>query len=214
MDGDGARRDPGHDRCARPCHGASGFRPLTLDLSDTNSLDEAQAEDRRICRRQSRTARGSSAAAGTRRSGASAASRPPPNSMRWCPTGRSGSSGSTAMPRWANSCAIEGRPGLPPRRADPAGGRIDAHAGGKQPAGVLVDSATALVDEHGPAAAPGRPRPGAGQGAGTAGQQRHHRGRRHGHHDRGLADLPPRRRRRAAADPHHVLCQRRPRRWS
>ena len=86
---------------------------------------------------------GSSAAAGTRSAGASAASRPRPISTPWSATGRSGWSGSTAMPAGptASRCA---RPGSPPHPRRPTGGRIERT--GRAPSGIFVDAAMALVE--------------------------------------------------------------------
>ena len=46
---------------------------------------------------------------------------------------------------WANSVALR-EAGITAKTADPAGGRIERLPGGKVPAGVLVDAATALID--------------------------------------------------------------------
>lgn len=54
---------------------------------------------------------------------------------------------------WANSAALKAAD-VTAATTDPAGGRIIRLPGGKQPAGVLVDSATALVEAKAP-----RPRP-------------------------------------------------------
>ena len=50
---------------------------------------------------------------------------------------------------WANSAALAAA-GVTADTADPAGGRIERLAGGRAPAGVLVDGAMALVDTHVP----------------------------------------------------------------
>jgi predicted amidohydrolase YtcJ len=50
---------------------------------------------------------------------------------------------------WANSLALAAA-GVNERTADPAGGRIERLPGGRAPAGVLVDAATALVDARVP----------------------------------------------------------------
>ncbi len=86
---------------------------------------------------------GSSGAAGTRSAGGSAASRPPPISTPRSPTGRSGWSGSTAMPAGPTAWRC-GRPGSPPRRRRrPAAGSSGA---GRNPSGIFVDAAMSLVE--------------------------------------------------------------------
>jgi predicted amidohydrolase YtcJ len=54
---------------------------------------------------------------------------------------------------WANSAALAAA-GVSAATADPAGGRIERVGGSRQPAGVLVDNATALVDKVVPAPRP------------------------------------------------------------
>ena len=126
-DGRGRTVDPRPDRRPRATSWRSASALLTLDLSDTRSLAEAQAQDRRLCRRQSRPpvdrrARLEPGALGP---------RPLPDRRRArrgrSPTGRSGSSGSTAMPAGptAPRCRPPGSPPPPPtrRRADRAARR-------------------------------------------------------------------------------------------
>lgn len=55
---------------------------------------------------------------------------------------------------WANSAALAAG-GVTAKTADPAGGRIERVPGSQKPAGVLVDAATALIDSKVP---PPRPR--------------------------------------------------------
>ncbi|MGX7896730.1 amidohydrolase [Tsuneonella sp. HG222] len=50
---------------------------------------------------------------------------------------------------WANSLALAAA-GVTDKTADPAGGRIERLPGSRAPAGVLVDAATALVEKHVP----------------------------------------------------------------
>ena len=54
---------------------------------------------------------------------------------------------------WANSAALAAA-GVTDSTADPAGGRIERLAGGRAPSGVLVDAATPLVASHVPAPRP------------------------------------------------------------
>ena len=54
---------------------------------------------------------------------------------------------------WANSVALSAS-GVSERTADPAGGRIERLAGGRAPSGVFVDAAMALVGQHVPAPRP------------------------------------------------------------
>ena len=59
---------------------------------------------------------------------------------------------------WANTAALTVA-GVTAATADPAGGRIERLPGGREPSGVFVDAATELVDSKVPAAARHRPRP-------------------------------------------------------
>ena len=54
---------------------------------------------------------------------------------------------------WANSVALSAS-GVSERTADPPAGRIDRLAGGRAPSGVFVDAAMALVGQHVPAPRP------------------------------------------------------------
>jgi predicted amidohydrolase YtcJ len=54
---------------------------------------------------------------------------------------------------WANTAALTAA-GVNAETPDPTGGRIERIAGSKAPAGVLVDAATALVEQHVPPARP------------------------------------------------------------
>jgi predicted amidohydrolase YtcJ len=129
-----------------------GLAQLSLDLSDTNSLAEAQA-----------------------RIAAYAAAHPDRpwligrgwNQERWglgrFPTAAEldGVVGDRPVwlmrvdghAGWANSAALAAA-GVTAETADPAGGRIERIAGSRAPAGVLVDAATALVERQVPAARP------------------------------------------------------------
>lgn len=129
-----------------------GFSSLTLDLSDTDSLAEAQARiaayaaenpDRRwIVGRgwnQERWGLG-------RFPTAAELDAAVPDRPVWLERvdGHAG---------WANSIALEAA-GVTAQIADPAGGRIERKEGSREPAGVLVDAATALVDKAIPAPRP------------------------------------------------------------
>jgi predicted amidohydrolase YtcJ len=120
-----------------------GFAALTLDLSDTHSLAEAQAKIR-----------------------AYAAANP---NRRWI-IGRGWNQETWGLGRfptaaeldaavsdrpvwlarvdghagWANTAALAAA-GVTAKTTDPAGGRIERKPGGREPAGVLVDGATDLV---------------------------------------------------------------------
>ena len=102
---------------------ASASARSRLDLSETNALEEAKAQDRALTPPTLKRS-GSSAAGGTRRNGSSAAFRPLPISIPSSATGRSGSSAPTATPSWANSAAMKAA-GVTARDLDPAGGRIE-----------------------------------------------------------------------------------------
>ena len=121
---------------------------------------------------------------------------------RWSATGRSGWSGSTAMPagRTARRCA---RPASPPPARRRAGGRIERT--GRNPSGIFVDAAMALVERAVPPPLPlQRDRALARAQEILLSQRPHHR-RRHGHERRGLGGDAPRRRRRPAQRPDHLL---------
>ena len=112
-----------------------------------------------------------------------AASRPRPISTPSSATGRSGWSGSTAMPAGptARRCARPGsrrvrRPGRPDRADRPA------------PSGIFVDAAMALVERAVPAAAAGAARQRLA-GAGDLAVERPHHRRRHGHERRDWAAM-------------------------
>ncbi|ROT93515.1 amidohydrolase [Altererythrobacter sp. FM1] len=129
-----------------------GFAQLTLDLSDTQSLAEAQEKIR-----------------------AYAAKHPDRrwivgggwNQVSWglgrFPTAAELDAAVPDRPVllervdghavWANSAAMAAA-GITAKTANPAGGRIERIAGGKAPAGVFVDRATALFDTTVPAPRP------------------------------------------------------------
>jgi len=125
-----------------------GLAQLTLDLSDTNSLEEAQAKI-----------------------AAYAAANPDRpwlvgrgwNQERWglgrFPTAAELDAAASDRPvwlmrvdghaGWANSAALAAA-GVTAETQDPAGGRIERTAGFRAPSGVLVDAATSLVERHVP----------------------------------------------------------------
>jgi predicted amidohydrolase YtcJ len=125
-----------------------GLAQLSLDLSDTTSLAEAQAKI-----------------------AAYAAANPDRpwlvgrgwNQERWglgrFPTAAELDAAVGARPvwmvrvdghaGWANTAALTAA-GVTGATADPAGGRIERTAGSRAPAGVLVDAATSLVERHVP----------------------------------------------------------------
>ncbi len=125
-----------------------GLAQLTLDLSDTNSLEEAQAKI-----------------------AAYAAANPDRpwlvgrgwNQERWglgrFPTAAELDAAASDRPvwlmrvdghaGWANSAALAAA-GVTAETQDPAGGRIERTAGSRAPSGVLVDAATSLVERHVP----------------------------------------------------------------
>jgi predicted amidohydrolase YtcJ len=129
-----------------------GLTLLTLDLSDTTTLDEALAKIRNY-----------------------AAANPDAtwilgrgwNQERWklgrFPTAAELDSAVSDRPvwlgrvdghaAWANSLALAAG-GVTAKTADPAGGRIERLAGTRTPAGVLVDNAQSLIDDKVPAPRP------------------------------------------------------------
>ncbi|RXZ64068.1 amidohydrolase [Pelagerythrobacter rhizovicinus] len=130
-----------------------GFAALTLDLSDTNSLEEAQARiadyaaanpGRRwiIGRGWNQVKWGLDRFPTAAELDAAVADRPV-----WLERvdGHAG---------WANSEAMR-LAGVGAATADPAGGRIDRVAGTREPAGVFVDAATELVASKVPVPRPG-----------------------------------------------------------
>ena len=179
-----------------------GMGALQLDLSDTNSLAEAQ-----------------------QRIAAYAAANPTPrwivgrgwNQERWhlgrFPTAAELDAVVGDRPvwlervdghaGWANSTAMR-EANVTAATLAPAGGRIERT--GRAPSGVFVDAAKALDRARGAAAAADHPRPRAGARAGDIAVQRPHHRRRHGHGRPGLGGDAPRRRRRPAQRPHPVLC--------
>jgi predicted amidohydrolase YtcJ len=129
-----------------------GFAALTLDLSDTRSLAEAQAKiaayakanpDRRwiIGRGWNQETWGLGRFPTAAELDAAVADKPV-----WLirVDGHAG---------WANSAALSAA-GVAAATLDPTGGRIERAPGGKTPAGVLVDAATALVERVVPAPLP------------------------------------------------------------
>ena len=129
-----------------------GFAALTLDLSDTRSLAEAQAKIRDYAAkypdRKWIIGRGW-------------------NQEIWglgrFPTAAELDSAVAGRPvllarvdghaQWANSAALAAA-GITAQTADPAGGRIERVAGSRAPSGVLVDNATALIEKAVPAPRP------------------------------------------------------------
>lgn len=120
-----------------------GFAALTLDLSDTTSLEEAQGRIREyaaanpggqwiIGRGWNQEKWGLGRFPTAAELDAAVADRPV-----WLERvdGHAG---------WANSAALRAA-GVTAQTADPAGGRIERLAGGREPAGVFVDAATGLV---------------------------------------------------------------------
>lgn len=125
-----------------------GFTALTLDLSGIHSLIEAQAKiaeyaskfpDRAwiVGRGWDQSDWGLSHMPTAAQLDAAVSDRPV-----WL-TSRDGHAG------WANSKALA-LAGITAATTDPAGGRIERGAGGKAPAGVLVDQAMALVEARVP----------------------------------------------------------------
>ncbi|MFL0672467.1 MAG: amidohydrolase [Erythrobacter sp.] len=128
-----------------------GFAALTLDLSDTTSLDEALARIKAFA--DENPGRPWISGRGWNQEKWGLGRFPPlPNSMLRCPIARSGSERADNHANWANSIAIE-RAGVTAKTADPAGGRIIRDAAGK-PQGVFVDMASALVRKVIPAPRP------------------------------------------------------------
>jgi predicted amidohydrolase YtcJ len=129
-----------------------GFAALTLDLSETRSLAEAQAKIREYAAkypdRKWILGRGW-------------------NQETWglgrFPTAAELDAAVSDRPvllarvdghaQWANSAALAAA-GIDAKTADPAGGRIERIAGSRTPAGVLVDNATALAERVVPAPRP------------------------------------------------------------
>ena len=129
-----------------------GFSALTLDLSDTNSLDEALARIATFAREnpnrpwilgrgwnQERWKLG-------RYPTAAELDRVVGDRPVWLARvdGHAG---------WGNSRALQVA-GVTAATPDPAGGRIERVAGGRAPSGVLIDAATELVDKAVPAPRP------------------------------------------------------------
>ena len=145
---------------------------------------------------------GSSAAAGTRSAGASAASRPPPIST---PSVRrpAGLAGAGRRPCRLGEQRGDAR-GRDHRRDPGARRRPDRARPAASRRGIFVDAA----DGAGRARACRRRSPCSATARSARAQeilllQRPHRRRRHGHQRRGLAGDAPRRRRRPAQRPHH-----------
>ena len=208
--GRGRTRRPRHDRRARSCHGPrprrAGARPVGHAVRSTKRRRSSPPMPRPIP-----TGRGSSARGwnqelwGLGRFPTAAeldavvADRPV-----WLERvdGHAG---------WANSVA-HATAGVTATTADPAGGRIERIAGGRQPAGVFVDAAHGTDRSQGPAAAPRAT-------ATSRFLKAQEMLLRHGVTavaDMGTSiedwhDLSPRGRHRPAARAHHVLCRERAR---
>ena len=129
-----------------------GFGALTLDLTDTRSLAEAQARireyaakypDRKwiIGRGWNQETWGLGRFPTATELDAAVADRPVLLSRV------------DGHAEWANSAALAAA-GVDAQTADPAGGRIERKAGSHKPAGVLVDNATDLVQHAVPAPRP------------------------------------------------------------
>jgi predicted amidohydrolase YtcJ len=129
-----------------------GFAALTLDLSDTRSLAEAQAKirdyaakypDRKwiIGRGWNQEIWGLGRFPTAAELDAAVAGRPVLLARV------------DGHAQWANSAALAAA-GITAQTADPAGGRIERVAGTRAPAGVLVDNATALIEKAVPAPRP------------------------------------------------------------
>ena len=187
--------DPRPDRRPRPCHGPRHGRAAARPFRHQQPR-RRRRRGSRLMPPPTRPRAGSSGAAGTRSAGGSAASRPPPISTPPSPTGRSGWSGSTAMPAGPTAwrCARPISP-PPPRRRRAAG----SSGPGATPRGIFVDAAMSLVERAVPPPVAEPARPGACPGAGNLALLRPHQRRRHGHERRGLGGDAPRRRRRPAA---------------
>lgn len=157
-----------------------GFGAMTLDLSDTNSLEEALDKIRRF------TAENDSRPWILGRGW---------NQEKWglgrFPTAAELDSAVSdrpvylqrvdGHPGWANSLAMQ-LAGVTDKTKAPAGGRIERLPGSQQPSGVFVDAATALMDQAVP-----EPRPNERDLALNKAQQAFnkadHRRSGHGHHD-------------------------------
>ncbi len=126
-----------------------GFAALTLDLSDTNSLEEAQAAIAQFA--QDNPSRPWILGRGWNQEKWGLGRFPTAAELDVVVSDRpvwlqrvDGHAG------WGNSLALE-RAGITATTVDPDGGRIERIAGSKAPAGVFVDAAESLVTKHIPA---------------------------------------------------------------